>query len=285
MSPVPTAPVASATPRAFTAALRKVLAQYHIEGAKVSTKVLDFGGLGYGTGASALIELPKGATVSDAVLRDLEATRQAFRATAGGPCFDPAKEGKSSSFRVDLQLEYRTTPKDELFIRQAMQDQAAFNRGEITRESLLQPTTGGAVGSVNHLLIHWAAARGRLAEVPDGILSRDLLTVTDNKRSMPLHEAGRLGSLHKIPGLAELVEPSDLIKEDSNGYTPLQFALRSAYNGEIEAANLPEAFVRVALKIANDPKLTERYEELRACLQADTALPEENQSSDARIVR
>jgi hypothetical protein len=203
--------------------------------------------------------------VSDAALRDLEATRQAFRATAGGPAFDPAKEGRSSSFLVYIKQAYKTTPKDELFVRKSTADQAAFGKGVITTQSLLEPTAGGSVSTAqgSYLLIHWVAAHGRLNEVPAGLLTRELLTVKDSKQSTPLHDAARMGYLHAVPCLADLVIPADLVSEDGHGYTPLQFALRSAYHGEQAAMALPETLVREALALANDPKLTDWYEELR----------------------
>ena len=270
-SVVPTAPVDSPTPRAFTAALKKVIAAHGIEGAKVSTKQVSFAGFGFGEGATANIDLPGDAgRPSDALMADLEATRQAFCATAGGPSFDPLKEGKRSSFRVEIKVpsdvlregSYVTTPKDELFCRQAVRDQDEFMSGKITPELLLKPTTG----TDGFIITHWAAARGLLDRVPKGMLTRELVIARDNKGSTPLHEAARSGKLHLVPCLKEMLQPGDLNIEDGNRYTPLEFALKSTANGEVHAANLSESFVRSEIALSKDKALEARYEELRGRL-------------------
>jgi hypothetical protein len=262
--------------------LKKVFSAHGVEGVTIKTETLDFSGLGYGSGATAKVSLPDSCWPSDALLADLEATRKAFCATGGGPAFDPAKEGKRSSFRIEMKggarVEGRTpceAPADEIRLRKWEKDWAQFRRGEAITPELLRAPYFGTHGAT---LAHHAAWHGMLDRVPVELLTPELFAITDTRLETPLHEAARGRKLSAIPGIAAL-PPELLAKENGHGYTAIEYAITFAGSrplGEDVDALPLELLQRAAAAVKRmDPKakalLAERIalRESKAGLYAD----------------
>jgi len=87
----------------------------------------------------------------------------------------------------------------------------------LTRENLLSVYAGDTV-------IFIAAGAGELHQIPQEVLTIELLSAPNSKKITSYHEAASCGHLHQIP--SALITAETMTLQDRDGYTPAYWAIR-----------------------------------------------------------